>query len=335
MLKGKNIFFFCGPDKYSFEACLEEIKKKHFTPDTLSMAWTNLDGDELDGHDLASLTSQLTMGSEYTLVSITNIQRIRSKNSVRAMVTGCFENCFLIAWQPDYRIKDSNLEKTLNGLKNATIEKCFAPGPRDLAGRINNVFNRQSVNIDSSAAAFLAAHFRDEPELLEKECEKLILYFGKESKDPSFIIKENDLEGLLSRVDAVTPFELVREIVLRKKKSALKLFLTYLQSGGELVLLQTLLYNELYKVLKYRELISRGVSEGQAMKDVGVYYQKARSQLLEILPLYNQDLLELMLKQLFELEILLKSESVGFDPGRKYHPGGRIFMEKIILTCCL
>ena len=291
-------------------------------------------GHEVVGEDILSEVATLPFGCEQKLVVVKEYQDIKNKNLVERLVTECADSCFLILTSKQLKTLSTKLNKIVSQSKSKMkFYRITNPSVIDLKNRISNYLTKHNFEFEENAVTYLARGLHHQPEFLKGELEKIHLFLLNNKNKLTL----HDAQNLSSTQDEHTVFEIVTDILTKKKIKAFKSLNFYLKNSENFILLQVILQTQILKLVQYIEMKALGENEGDIFAELKIpNWGNKRQEMKQMAELTSISQTRFLLVAACELEQILKTQSVISEERDKAKVNllGRHLLLKMISIYC-
>lgn len=182
---------------------------------------------------------------------------------------------------------------------------CNASHPRDneVSKWVNGFAQERGKKIDYEAVEFLRLRFSNDLSSIEKEIEKLALYYQDQKT-----ISRKDVEYICSGDIGVSVFELFPALAYQNKEKLFSVLYTLLKNGENPIMINSMILGRVRKMLLAKNLINLTMDDNELSSELGVHRYYLQFFKDELKNFTKKDLEKMFLKCL-NLDATLKSSS--------------------------
>ncbi len=252
--------------------------------------------------DVITLLRNGMLFSDHKVVIIENIHDLK-KSDVNALIDYCKNPSALsslILCSDQVKAVDSRLEKAVPDKNRKIFWELFENQKK---GWIVNFFKQYNITLEDDAVEFMVEMVENNTKNLRSECERLALFFDKDS-----VIKYNDIENFIYHSKEESVFTLGDQILKRDLLGATEILQKILLSKEDdpLRIAHGILW-QIRILLSFRSQLDEGYRVDEVFTKLKVKSKRRQKVLLEGKDNYSIKELELIIMLTAQFEVLLKS----------------------------
>ena len=309
--KFQPVYYFYGSEDYRIKEAEKVIAARFLPKSLLKTNHTILSAKKQKLGDILSELSIFPMLGENQLFSITNIESLKPKDieKILSMMTPPDPNRVIIMSTPSSKLpRKTSKVLTLLAKKATAVE--FGRISGDMSSRkIKAMLNEKDIEIDRDALQMLVTLGGGNMGGLIREVEKLIDYIGETGA-----IKEEDILAVCSDYQVFKIYELADQVATRNLDSALDIVNSLLRKGETPAGITFWLSEHFIDLYLVRN-----------NKPLPAYKRKMSWKFNKQVNLFDNDELELIIKQIAETDVALRSNLKS----------NQTIIEKLIFNICL
>lgn len=304
-------YVFYGTEDFLIKKELNKIKEK-YNIDDINISYYDLENSKLE--DIIDDASTISLFSEnkmiicdnaYVFTGTTNKKLIEQNIKVLELYLENENNDTILIFVIN-KDKLDERKKIVKLLKKKKQIKEF--------NKINNIDEFiikefEPCNISKKNIMLLKERVGENLNLLHQEISKIKLY-----KDDDLEINEKDIIDLTSKNIDTDIFNLIENIVMKKKSSAIESYKEMLRMGEEPIKIIVMLANQFRLIYQSRNLYKKGYSEKDISSMLNIHPYRIKLALTKG-SMFQDDILILYLERLAELDINIKSGKIDKDLG--------------------
>lgn len=187
------------------------------------------------------------------------------------------------------------------------LVSCNASHQRDneLSKWINGFAAERGKKIDFEASEFLRLRFSNDLSSIEKEIEKLALYFQEQKT-----ISRKDVEYISAGHTGASIFDLFPALAYKNKEKLFSVLFSLLKDGENIIMLNSMILGRVKKMLLAKDLINSSMDDTKLSSELGIhkyYLDHFKDELKN----FNKKDLEKMFLKCLDIDASLKSSSVN------------------------
>jgi len=311
------LYILTGPDDFSLNQSLEEIKKSLGDPEILATNTTTLEGSQVTSEQLETVCATVPFLAEKRLVIIRGLlerfeARSRAGQPPKTMRTsqsdtskafsaclGKIPNSTVVVLLEGNIGKDNPLYKELAGkaevrtfplLKEAKLRQWIQNRVAGEGGRIS----LQAINL-------LTKLVGSNLWIMVSEINKLVSFTAGRR------IEEADVKSLVSYAQEVSVFAMIDAIIEFKAETAEQLLQQLLHKGATPAYLLFMLDRQFRMIIRARELKNQGTPETEIQHKLGLFAEFALRKTLEQANRYSLPRLKEVYRRLLETDLSIKT----------------------------
>jgi DNA polymerase-3 subunit delta len=311
------LYILAGPDDFSLNQSLEEIKKGLGDAATLATCTTILDGQQVTADELKQICATVPFLAEKRLVIIYGlIERSgtadKSKKTRTAkpadQETNAFASC--LSQLPESTVVVMIENEAANTLKQGLFQELSPKAVvRTFAllkeARLKPWIQKRVADIGASisqpAIDLLCRLIGSNLWVMANEIDKLVLYVNDRR------IEEQDVKLLVGYAQDVSVFTMIDAIVDFKVETAGQLLQQLLRGGAAPAYLLYMLDRQFRMIIRAKELKAQGKPEAIIQTKLGLYNEFALKRTLDQAGRYSSARLKQIYRQLLETDMAIKT----------------------------
>ncbi len=309
--KFRSVYYFYGSEDYRIKEAEKAIAARFLPKSLLKTNHTILSASKQKLGEILSELSVFPMLGDNQLFSITDIQALAPKDieKILKLMTPPDPNRVIIMSTPSSKLpRKTSKVLTLLAKKATAVEFGRITGNMS-TGKIRAMLNEKNIEIEPDALQMLVTLGGGNIGGLIREVEKLIDYIGEAG-----IIKEEDILAVCSDYQVFKIYELADQVATRNLDSALDIVNSLLRNGetpSGITFWLSEHFIDLYLV--------------KNNKPLPVYKRNLSWKFNKQVNLFDNDELELIIKQIAETDVALRSNLKS----------DQTILEKLIFNICL
>lgn len=303
------LYIFFGPDNFSLQSRLREIKSEGDDPSSLEINTTHLDGRKLALAELANACNTLPFLGQKRLVIVEGLlERFDSKASKQPAwkewqsLDTCVDQMPLstVLVLVDGQVKPTNpLLKKLTS--RATVQSFPLLKGKRTCEWIRARVAEQGAKISPRATDLLAEFSGDDLWVLSNEIDKLVLHAEGQ------VIQEQDVKHLTSYVREANIFATVDAVLERRADKAALLVHQLLSQGEAVPHIMFMIARQLRLIVRANDLASRGTGASEIASRLGLSPNYPMDKLLKQGTSYSPERLLQVFRKLVETDTAIKT----------------------------
>jgi len=259
------IYFICGEDQYTIDLAVETIEKA-VTPLLLS----DFDKEIISAEKNLSLTQVLDLaysfpfGGGKKLIILKNFEKFSDKKELVSYVKNPSESTVLIIIQSG-KISDIAKEPYSSLLEKKELFEARTATGEELVDWVVKKTKKLGINFSQDNARALIEIVGEDKSLLEMQFQKIIDYINGKHE-----ISYEDIKKISSPTKEYSIFDLQDSLGKGDRLRATEVAYNLLDAGVEIVFIINMLAKFVLTVAQITDLVRSKVSDGEAVKLVGV-----------------------------------------------------------------
>ncbi len=316
------VYFLLGEERYFTTRCVAQLRSTVLSEDQREFNEEIFYGTEVDMDRLVESLQMLPIMADRRLVILKEAQHLSEKDwslldSVFDLTVSSKDLVFVVlASQLDKRRK--NIKKWLD---QVLVVDCSTPQEAARAGWIKALAQSKGLELDQEALAYLVRMGGNTLDELDRDLDKIYLYFGDAQNKSTQKVTIGDVANILQRSREESIFALSEAVGQRDRPQALFLFHRLKDQGENEIALVALMARHLRILLKLKKAQELKIPPNQWAAKVGVnqfflnnYTQQAKG--------WNSEELAHALQNLADMDKQLKSSSLP----------GELWMERFLFS---
>ncbi len=296
-VKLNNLVFIYGKEEYLKRQLINLLKNKY---KDINLLW----GDEIGLKDLKSVFSSGALFINENIVILRNFEAFLknlNKNELKEFTDWIIKltgNNKLFIFSSEEKLPSKEPYKTIK-----TASTIVVSTPLSLKGFIATLekrFKKEGKNISKEDIEYLASLLKNDLTHAKHEIDKLILY----TQDKNEITRE-DIDKIIIPKLEENIFAFINDFFLKKEDILIR-YQKLIEMGYHPFEIQSYIFNQLNKILLYKELQSKGFSENEIFNKIGIKLPFQKAQLKNQAKFNKLEELIQLLKSLYRLEIRQK-----------------------------
>lgn len=303
------LYIFFGPDNFSLQSRLREIKSEGDDPSSLEINTTHLDGRKLAFGEIAKACNTLPFLGQKRLVIVEGLlERFDSKVSKQPdwKEWQSLDTC--VDQMPPSTVLvliDEQLKPTNPLLKKLTPEATVQRFPLLKGSRTREWIRArvadQGAKASPRAIDLLAEFSGDDLWVLANEIDKLVLYAEGQ------VIEEQDVKHLTSYVREANIFAMVDAVLEHRADKAARLVHQLLSQGEAVPRIMFMIARQLRLIVRANDLASRGTRAPEIARRLGLSPNYPMDKLLKQGASYSPEKLLQVFRKLVETDAAIKT----------------------------
>lgn len=262
--KFEPLYLLLGEERYFSERCLSQLRHSVVSEELREFNEDIFYGSEINIEKLIDVLQTLPVMAERRLVILKEAHLLSEKDwaqldEVKELPKDSVV-FVILAHQLDRRKK--SIKKWLDW---GSVIECVTPQEVARAGWIRSMGQEKGLEFDNEALAYLVQMGSNTLEELDRDLDKLFLFFGQPSR-----VTIGDVAQVLERSREESIFSLAEAIAKKDRPQALFLFHRLLSQGESEIALVALIARHLRILLKIKEGQSAGLKGPALAQKVGV-----------------------------------------------------------------
>ncbi len=346
----KNIFIFHGKDRSVFEHHLQQIVKKTLkklagSQTTAKNLVTCFYGNRHTLSEIAETLSSLDFFASHKLsdvpqniVVVENYAGLSAFKAAQKLIESCPLDAILYLVKSELPFSSKGFENFVRKHKQVEVHLEFFVSKERIQKLIQRDLEKVSMKLDSECLGFLVELFSQEPDrmaMLQLETAKLAAYFH-DYPQPLKGDTLGEIKNLIIAESSLDNFSVIEAVLSKNRIRALRLFGMFLRQSGNMLEFCMIIQQELRKLIEYKEMFEKSMSEEEVFKRLRLFYKRAKDSLRRHARHFTREELCDMLEAFLIVETSLKSEgpSISLSPqAAKVNLIAKCQIEKIISSC--
>ena len=311
------VIFLVGEEKYLKEKAISELRSSLLDGASGELDYKVLHGPDTSADEILSCVSTIPFFSSKRLVVVKDFEKLRKEDTSRiiAYMKSPHHHTCLVVDTKNYDIlqEDPDLSRCVKVLKFTDLTDA------ELSNWIIKYISSQGKNIEEAALDILKELQGRDLLNLSQELEKLITFTGLRKT-----ITRDDVESLVGKSVLSSAFDIADAVSDKDASKAINIVCELMSAGKKPYEIIGLLCWYFKRILKAKEMLSRGITEFSAAQNLRVPRRNAKEFLAQV-QAFSPSQIEAKMCMLLETDLNVKRP--------RYSPS--LIMEFAIIRLCL